>query len=157
MRDDLDELGQRLRGDANPHAWANADRAERVSMLAKANDTIRETYGLPGGGVSYPSDFPEGFDGLFDPLTGEVAMNPERLDDSSPEEALLTLAHEDFHDYQERAIDGTIAEPYAESRRAAWRYGSENYNTKSYSAYRTNPLEADAFAVEEAVFRGYRR
>jgi len=157
MRGDLDELGQRLRDDVDPHTWANADHAERTSMLATANDTIREAYGLPAGDVNYPSDFPEEYDGLFDSQTGEVAMNPELLNEPSPDTALETLAHENFHDYQQRAVDGTITEPYAESRREAWRYGSENYDSDDLSAYYTNPLEVDAFVVEGAVLSGYRR
>ena len=157
MQDNLNELGQNLRSDVDPNAWANAGQAERASMLANANDTIREAYGLPPGEVHYSSDLPDGVTGEYNPDTGRVTLNSSLFNESNAEEAIQTLAHENFHDYQQRAIDGDVTEPYAESRREAWSSGQADYDSEDYTAYMANPLEADAFAAEKAVFSGYRR
>jgi hypothetical protein len=84
MKEDLNQLGQDLRSDVDPDAWANADQADRTAMLADANDRIRETYGLPPGEVNYSSEMAEGFTGRYDTSTGDITLNSSLLDDSSP-------------------------------------------------------------------------
>jgi hypothetical protein len=79
------------------------------------------------------------------------------LDDSSPDEAIKTLSHENLHDYQQQAIDGNATDQYAQSRVDAWSAGQANYDPEDRIAYMANPLEADAYAAERAVFDGYRR
>ena len=157
IQGDLKQLGQDLRSDVNPDAWANADQGDRAAMLANANDTIRETYGLPPAEISYSSDLPEGTTGQYDPNTGDITLNSSLLNDSSPDEAIKTLSHENFHDYQQQAIDGNATDPYADSRTDAWSAGQAGYDSEDFTAYMANPLEADAFAAERAVFDGYRR
>ena len=157
MQGDLNQLGQDLRNDVDPDAWANADQGDRAAMLANANNTIRESYGLPAGEISYSSDLPEGTTGQYDPNTGDITLNSSLLNDSSPDEAIKTLSHENFHDYQQQAIDGNATDPYAKARTDAWSAGQAGYDSEDFTAYMANPLEADAFAAERAVFDGYRR
>jgi hypothetical protein len=157
MQDDLGKLGQDLRTDVDLNAWTDASRDDRMAVLADANNRIRETYGLSAKEVNYSSQLPEGVTGQFEPATGEVTLSSSLLDESSPDEAVKTLAHENFHDYQQQAIDGTVTDPYAESRGDAWSSGQDNYDSEDFTAYMANPLEADAFAAEKAVFSGYRR
>jgi hypothetical protein len=157
MREDLSQLGQDLKSDVDPDAWAKGDQEDRAAMLADANDRIRETYGLPPGEVNYSSDLPEGCTGQYNPGTGDITLNSSLLEDQNPDEAIQTLSHENFHDYQQQAIDGNAADPYAESRADAWTAGQDGYDAEDFTAYMANPLEADAFAAERAVIDGYRR
>jgi hypothetical protein len=157
MQEDLGQLGQDLRSDVDPDAWEGADQDARAEMLSDANNTIRETYGLPPGEVNYSSELPDGTTGQYDPDTGDVTLNSSLLEDQNPDEAINTLSHENFHDYQQQAIDGEATDPYAESRVDAWTEGQANYDSEDFTAYMENPLEADAFAAERAVFDGYRR
>ena len=157
MQEDLNQLGEDLRSDVDPDAWAKADQDDRAAMLADANDKIRDTYGLQPSGVNYSSDLPEGVTGQYDPGTGDITLNSSLLEDQSPDEAIKTLSHENFHDYQQEAIDGNGADPYAESRVDAWTAGQAGYDAEDFTAYMANPLEADAFAAERAVFEGYQR
>jgi hypothetical protein len=156
MQEDLRQLGQDLRSDVDPDVWAGADRDDRAAMVADANDRIRETYGLPPGEVDY-SELPEGTTGQYDPGTGDVTLNSSLLDDPNPDEAISTLSHENFHDYQQQAIDGNATDPYAESRVGAWSAGQDGYDSEDFTTYMANPLEADAFAAEQTVIDGYRR
>ena len=156
MQEDLRELGQDLHGIVDPVDWTNADTDTRKDMLDAANDRIREEYGLPGGDVNYRSDLGEGVFGEYDPATGNISLNSSLLEDSNTDEAIKTLAHENFHDYQQQAIDGNSSDPYAQSRVGDWSQGQSNYDSNDFTAYMLNPLEADSFAVEQAVFRGYR-
>jgi hypothetical protein len=157
MREDFNQLGQDLRSDVDPDAWANADQDGRTAMLADANDRIRETYGLPPGDVNYSSQLPEGVTGKYSPSTGDITLDSSLLDDASPDEAINTLSHENFHDYQQQAINGNATDQYAQSRVDAWSAGQAGYDPQDFTAYMANPLEADAFAAERAVFDGYRR
>ena len=157
MQADLQQLGRELRNDVDPDAWADANPDDRATMLADANDRIRETYGLPPGEVSYSAELPEGVTGQYSPDTGDITLSSSLLDDPNPDEAIKTLSHENFHDYQQQAIDGNATDPYAESRVDAWSDGQAGYDPEDITAYMANPLESDAFAAEQAVHDGYRR
>src|SRR5205085_2425206 len=95
----------------------------RAQMLGAANDRIREEYGLPQQEVSYRSDMDPDVTGQFDPETGGINVNSRLLESSDPGEAVKTLAHENFHDYQQRAMDGHLGDPYAQSRVGDWLEG----------------------------------
>lgn len=168
MKEDLQGLGNDLREIVDPAAWEKADLDGREDMLNAANDRIREEYGLPQQDVSYRSvaDDPHlaGVAGSFDPDTGEIVINRSQLADSDPGEALKTLAHENFHDYQERAQVGDSSDPFGQSRAQEWREADANYpDPKDYGSrreylidYLNNPLERDARAVENEVYSGYK-
>jgi hypothetical protein len=168
MKEDLQGLGNDLREVVDPAAWEKADLDGREDMLNAANDRIREEYGLPQQDVSYRSvaDDPHlaGVAGSFDPDTGEIVINRSQLADSDPGEALKTLAHENFHDYQERAQVGDSSDPFGQSRAQEWRKADANYpDPKDYGSrreylidYLNNPLERDARAVENEVYSGYK-
>ena len=156
MREDLNQLGQDLKSDVDPDAWAKADQDDRAAMLSDANDRIRETYGLPPGDVNYADLGPRDL-GQFDPNTGDITLHTSLLDDPSPDEAINTLSHENYHDYQQHAIDGNAIDPYGGSRAEEWRAGQENYDPEDQVAYMNNIMEIDAFAVERPIIDGYRR
>jgi hypothetical protein len=167
MKEDLRGLGNDLGEIVDPDKWA-ADPDGRKDMLNAANDRIREEYGLPQQDASYRSveEDPDlaGSAGYFDPNNGEVVLNSNLLDLPDPQEALKTLAHENFHDYQDRAVDGNSNDPFAQSREQEWREGGDNYpDPDDYddyddyvSDYQNNPLERDAVAVENEVYAGYK-
>jgi hypothetical protein len=156
MKEDLQGLGKDLGEIAGPDDWAKADIDTRREMLDSANDRIREEYGLPQRDVSYRSDMDPDVYGEYDPRTGDIGVNSSLLEADHPEEAIKTLAHENFHDYQQQAIDGHPADPYAQSRVGDWIEGDANYDSNDFTAYMNNPLEADAYAVEEEVYRRYK-
>src|SRR6266704_1458206 len=156
MKEDLRELGKNLNEIVDPVDWANADIDSRKEMLDAANDRIRQEYGLPQRDVNYRSDLdPDDFGG-YDPNTGDIEVNSRVLEDSDPEEAIKTLAHESFHDYQQQAIDGYPGDPYAQARASDWKEAGDNYDPDDAREYWTNQLEIDARAVEEEVYMGYR-
>jgi len=152
----LQGLGKDLGEIADPGDWAKADIDTRREMLDTANDRIREEYRLPERDVSYRSDMGPDVCGEYNPRTGDISINSSLLEADHPEEAIKTLAHENFHDYQQQAIDGHLADPYAQSRVNDWIEGDANYDSNDFTAYMNNPLEADAYAVEEEVYRGYK-
>ena len=168
MKEDLRGLGNDLRDTVDPAAWEKADLDGRKDMLNAANDRIREEYGLPQQDVSYRSEAEDprlaGAYGYFDPNTGEIAINSSQLADSDPQESLKTLAHENFHDYQERAQAGDSSDPFAQSRAQEWREADANYPREEdyedydeyLSDYENNLLEKDAVAVENEVYAGYK-
>ncbi|HXL16392.1 MAG TPA: hypothetical protein VN961_02600, partial [Streptosporangiaceae bacterium] len=160
MKEDLGELGKDLNEIVDPVDWANADIDGRKEMLDAANDRIREEYGLPQRDLSYRSDMQPNEYGGYDPNTGDIELNTRLvLENPDPEEAIKTLAHENFHDYQQQALDGAPGDPYAHSRLNDWIEGDANYDPndwESYSeSYWNNPLEIDARAVEREVYMGY--
>jgi hypothetical protein len=156
MKEDLQGIGKSLAETADPGDWAKADIDTRREMLDTANHRIREEYGLPQRDVSYRSDMDPDVYGEYDPRTGDISVNSSLLEADHPEEAIKTLAHENFHHYQQQAIDGHPADPYAQSRANDWIEGDTNYDSNDFMAYMNNPLEADAYAVEEEVYRGYK-
>jgi hypothetical protein len=156
MKEDLQGLGKDLGEIADPGDWAKADIDTRREMLDAANDRIRGEYGLPQRDVSYRSDMDPDVCGEYDPRTGDISVNSSLLEADHPEESIRTLAHENFHDYQQQAMDGHPADPYAQSRVEGWIEGDANYDSNDVEEYLANPLEADAFAVEDEVYRGYK-
>ena len=169
MKEDLRDLGNDLKEIIDPAAWEKkTDPDARKDMLNAANDRIREEYGLPQRDVSYRSaaEDPDlaGAYGYFDPETGGVVINSDYLGDPDPKEAIKTLAHENFHAYQDRAQYGDCSDPFGQSRAAEWQEADAQYpheedfdSLEDYKeAYLNNLLEKDARAVESEVYTGYR-
>lgn len=156
MKEDLKGLGEDLNKIVNPVDWENADINSRLKMLDNAHNRIREEYELPQHDVSYPADIDSDIYGLYDLATGDIMVNSRVLKMADPSEAIKTLAHENFHDYQQQVMDRHLADPYAQSRVDDWIKGAVDYDPDDFTAYMQNPLEADAYAVEEEVYNGYR-
>jgi hypothetical protein len=155
MTEDLHNLGKDLNNVLDPADWAKADVNGRKEMLNDVNGRVREEFGLPEQNLNYRSDMPDGLLGQMNSKTGTIDISSALLDSADPKEAIKTVAHENFHCYQEQAMRSDSAEPYAQSRKEAWLEGAANYNSNDYEEYMNNPLEKDAYAVEAEVYAGY--
>lgn len=152
----LEALGRGVADLVQPLAWADSTPIERAEMLQGAHDYAARGLGIESPQLlSYAEDFSPNRDfGTFNPETRQVVLGSWLLDRSDPSAAVETVAHETYHDFQQRVVDGEL--PH--EREEAWRSGSEAYgNFDDFDDYMANPLERDAYAVEAPFMHGYRR
>lgn len=82
--------------------------------------------------------------GYYDPNSNTIMCSTECLADR--DKTLRTLAHEGRHAYQYHAVE----HPEIDPRSGIWRDNFENYVSpdKSYTSYKGQPVESDAFDFE---------
>jgi hypothetical protein len=159
------ELGSGLREIVEPEVWANAGQKERESMLFESHNYIIDQLQLPDGlSLHFNDDWTaaSGDYGEYDAEARDVVVGTWLIHEAHPSEAIATMVHEAYHDYQERVIDGTLEHPYDYGKRSEWTLASENYpdisdlsNAEDFDEYANNPLEIDASAIEAPTIVGY--
>ena len=156
------ELGRQMRDWLDPDAWAAADLDTRIQYAIDAHGWIRSSFGEPPKPLLF-EDLPSGVTGGFDPRTGEVLADPDVLLEGDPLELLKTLAHENRHDLQDRAVRAArqqrdeTGSPTTDPEVQTWVEAEDTYTVNDHHQYRYNAMEVDARAAESALERGFLR
>jgi hypothetical protein len=154
--------GGRLRRVSGPDTWRTLDETRRQRVTETMHVVLLEEYGLPGGMPAW-RDLGSGTYGQYSPITDRISYNYQVLPkDNSPEESVKTIAHEARHQYQFGVMKGTLPEPEA-GIAATWSQALSDYpkgdpdqwTLAERQQYWNNPLERDARAAEDAVYRKY--
>lgn len=152
----LEQIGAGVADIVRPDSWAVADSAERMQMLERAHQYVAAEYGLTDSPpLSYSPDLEPGTEsGEFDPDSREIILGDWLLTAEEPFDAVETIGHENYHDFQGRVIDGELSHPAA----ADWSKAAAEYGDfVDFEDYASNRLESDAFAAEAPFMSGYRQ
>lgn len=155
------EVGRELHDRMPLDRWQAADVHERAELAQEAHDLSRECYGLTPRPLEISSELEEYELGLFTPRTGEVMVNARLLSESTPDELLNTIAHENQHAAQEDVLQDRVPHPLGDRGKSeveAWREGTRTYDPADIrgQGYAYNPLEVDANNAGAQVVDGYK-
>ena len=161
MPDFYAEIGRGLSDVIPLERWEHADRNERAELAREAHAHIREQYGLKPNDFDVSSELPDHVRGKFYPETGRIRVNEKLLADEEPYQLIETLAHENRHAIQERALSGGLApdgEPFDSRYVETLQHGKETYDPADFygPGYLFNSLETDARDAGQRVSGGYK-
>lgn len=152
-----------IRGDAGLQAaFANWDalpnelRLEAGKRIAALEGAA---YGFEPAAIQLDTSLRKPSYGYYHPGENQVHLSPDTL--ANLKEFVNTVTHEQAHAYQwEKAVDAKKGRMSADdplyATAMAWHANYFNYTDPSYGyqAYRTQPIEAHAFATGDAVVAG---
>jgi len=130
-------------------------RAEDVGQAAASQWRV-------GGEMSVGAlgEYVDGWKDVLDGMSGHAGLVAAAFEDQinqslehdGPQEVVNTLAHEDYHAYQEWAMDHPDVHPNPEQVEA-WRENRENYVSfeEDPVLYREQPIEADAWEYGDRI------
>jgi hypothetical protein len=152
--------------------WNKMDLDERMTALKDFQQKIAEIQGIPSCEVTF-TEMPENqlggyIQGSLSSGNGQIELNANSVKQTSPIDAINTIAHETYHSYQEYAIShpeihGDMFEV------ESWRinslpgnyidpsefdpelYGYTDLWDEIYDLYRSQPLESSAFSFGDLV------
>jgi hypothetical protein len=152
----LRDVGAELADVVPPEVWARSSVEQRAQLVNNAFDHLQDHYRLPPGATMQFVDHLGQDYGEYDPGTRTVELSDWMLSKDNPSDAISTVSHEVYHDYQQNVMAGTVEGPVDSDKRSAWIDADRHYgNFNDFAEYLDNQIESDAFAVEEFVMAGY--
>lgn len=163
------QLIQNIKNDpALQEAFENWDKlgyAAKMQAGVRISDMQAHSYGFPAAPLRLEADLVKdpNLYGFYSSGNGTVSISPHRLGDLA--EFVNTIVHEQAHAYQyflvgdaKRAVDeGKVDESHFMVEMArVFRGNFMNYvsGDEDYTAYRTQPIEAHAWATGDGVTNG---
>lgn len=133
-----------------PEVWQGLELDERIGAMKELESRLSLVELRPVVPLSF-ENLGEGVCGYFDGQMIHVNMNI--LSDSSPLEAIDTVAHEGRHAYQHYAVSNP--EIHDDPKEVAlWAENFKSYISAEmygYELYRNQPVEADAWEYGETI------
>ena len=134
--------------------WMLLSNEEKLSCLGKISALESERLGIDASNLKITvAQLQEGMRGAYNHCEHTISLSSDLLIDPNPETAVFVLLHELRHRYQHICVDkmkecdaAANLELFDEVR--IWQMNMANYldGTRSYEAYRAQPLEDDANA-----------
>lgn len=157
------EVTKALRADPGVQAalqnWNQLSESDRMQAAQRMSAIMGEVYGFTPFNVGIDRSLQgTSTQGYFSPSQNKIAISPSLL--QNPREFVNTVIHEQAHAYQhekaQAASRGTMSpnDPLYQTART-WGQNFANYvSGGNYQAYRSQPIEAHAFATGEAISAG---
>ncbi|GEM_PF-5380511 len=163
------QLTESIRADAPlQEAFQNWDRlgyAAKMQAGTRISELQANIYGFEAAPLRLEADLVKrpGAFGYYSPESGKISISPYHLDNLP--EFVNTIAHEQTHVYQDAVVNsvgrrldsGTIDESHFMVPVAReWAENNRNYisASKDPQGYRTQPIEAHAWATGDGVMNG---